>query len=66
MFNPEKIVVIIKHVTETLETQESYRLGVDLLNSELVELQKHFSVEKAPAYGNYEDTYIFTKKNLDA
>jgi hypothetical protein len=66
MFNPEKIVVIITHVTEKLKTQESYRLGVDLLRSELVELQKHFNVEKAPAYGNYEDTYLFTKKNLDA
>ena len=62
MFNPEKVVIIIKHVTEKLEKQDSYRLGVDLLGSELTELRKHFSVELDEAFGDFDDTYLFTKK----
>ena len=66
MFNPEKIVTIIKHVTEKLKVQESYRLGVDLLQSELTELKKHFDVKLDEPYGDFDDTYIFTKKKTDA
>ena len=62
MFNPEKVVTIIKHVSEKLEKQDTYRLGVDLLSSELTELRKHFDVTKAEGFGGFEDTYFFTKK----
>jgi tmRNA-binding protein len=62
MFNPEKVVTIIKHVTEKLEKQDSYRLGVDLLGSELTELRKRFNVELDEAFGNFDNTYLFTKK----
>ncbi len=66
MFNPEKIVTIINHVTEKLKTQESYRLGADLLQSELTELRKHFDVKLNEPFGDFKDTYIFTKKKTDA
>ncbi len=66
MFNPEKVVTIIKHVSEQLDKQNTYRLGVDLLKSELTELRKHFNVELAQGFGGFEDTYIFTNKNPDA
>jgi hypothetical protein len=66
MFNPEKVVAIINHVTEKLKTQESYRLGADLLLSELTEIKKHFEVKLDEPFGDFKDTYIFTKKKTDA
>jgi hypothetical protein len=66
MFNPEKLVVIINHVNERLKTQASYRLGVNLLQSELTELRKHFNVTLGEPYGDFDNTYIFTSKEADA
>jgi hypothetical protein len=66
MFNPEKLVIIINHINDRLKTQDSYRLGVNLLQSELTELKKHFDVVLSEPYGDFDSTYIFTKKKEDA
>ena len=60
MFDPRYLSEFIKHVKSVLEKQDSYTVAYKLNEAELIELSKHFSVEKSEEFCNL-PKYIFTK-----
>ena len=61
MFDPKHLSDFIKHVHRIIEKQGSYTVGYDLSQSELIELTKHFAVERSGEFANL-PSYKFTKK----
>jgi hypothetical protein len=61
MFDPKHLSELINHVHCIVEKQGSYIIGYDLSQPELIELSKHFDVERSGEFANL-PSYKFTKK----